>query len=222
MKEEVITWLREGCSAVKGVALYLQYGDNLRFKALLRVNPEPQQAKLKLLLCRMAGVSDTYSEAVQSIETDKFRKMYPFLSDPSVPVEIKALATDKMTTYWKVVELHEKLFACHTNIDCLTIARALVNCFVEDQTIKKELDYYKRYGGVLGQHRIFSTHQRQEELRKMNLRDLLKKEKQLRDNVWRIKSEIAKGDKPHLLPEREKRLREKENELNLVNNLLNE
>ena len=56
----------------------------------------------------------------------------------------------------------------------------------------------------------------------MSVRELLRKEKQLRDNIWRIKSEIAKGDKPHLLAEREKRLEDRERELKDVLRMLDE
>ena len=56
----------------------------------------------------------------------------------------------------------------------------------------------------------------------MSVKELIRKEKQLRDNIWRIKSEIAKGDKPYLLHEREQRLKEREKELELVTRMLDE
>ena len=54
------------------------------------------------------------------------------------------------------------------------------------------------------------------------MKELIRKEKQLRDNIWRIKSEIAKGDKPYLLYDREQRLKEREKELELVTQMLDE
>ena len=59
-------------------------------------------------------------------------------------------------------------------------------------------------------------------MRKMSVKELIRKEKQLRDNIWRIKSEIAKGDKPYLLHDREQRLKEREKELELVTRMLDE
>ena len=75
---------------------------------------------------------------------------------------------------------------------------------------------------MLGRHPIFNQNRRVEEIRRMSVRDLVKREKQLRDNIWRIKSEMAKNDKPHLDCERKQRLLERENELSLVLKMLDE
>ncbi|MFR4036499.1 MAG: hypothetical protein ACLTZT_01110 [Butyricimonas faecalis] len=40
------------------------------------------------------------------------------MSDKDCPGELKILAADKITTYWRIVELHDKLYACHENDDC--------------------------------------------------------------------------------------------------------
>ena len=53
-----MAWLKSGCNLGKGVALYLQYGDNTRFKKMLRLDPGKNFFKLKLLLCRLAGLED--------------------------------------------------------------------------------------------------------------------------------------------------------------------
>lgn len=223
MREEIIGWLKEGCDIKKGVALYLKYGRNEKFKVLLLSGPERCSSRLKLLLCKVAGLEDTnYSGVVRKMDRDRFREMYAFLADWDCPGELKILAADKMTTYWRIVELHEKLYACHKNDDCLAVAFELVNTFIEDYRIKQELDYYKQHKGILGKHRIFETQARIDRVRKMSVRELLRKDKQLRDNIWRIKSEIAKGDKPHLLAEREKRLEDRERELKDVLRMLDE
>lgn len=223
MREKIITWLKEKCDTLKGLALYLRYGDNERFKVLLLREPARNVYKLKLLLCRLAGLNETnYSSAIHQVERDKFREMYPFIAHINCPNELKILASDKITTYWKIVDLHEKLFNCDKNEDCRNTVAELVNVFIEDQEIKQELDYYKQHGGILGHHRIFETVKKIDEIRKMSIKELIKREQNLRENIWRIRSEIAKGDKPHLLFEREKRLREREKELEIVLNILGE
>ena len=202
-----MAWLKSGCNLGKGVALYLQYGDNTRFKKMLRLDPGKNFFKLKLLLCRLAGLEETnYSGAIREMERDRFREMYSFLSDRD----------------WRIVELHEKIFRCGSVEDCLAVSFELVNTFIEDYRIKQELDYYKNHHGVLGKHRIFESQSRVDKMRKMSVKELIRKEKQLRDNIWRIKSEIAKGDKPYLLHEREQRLKEREKELELVTRMLDE
>lgn len=222
-REEIISWMSAGCDVTTGVTLYSHYGDNIRFKLLLSLDPRPHILKLRFLLSRIAGVKSTdYSSAVREMERDKFRQMYPFLADRNCPMELKVLAADKITTYWQCVDLHEQLFSCHTNKDCRDTAALLVQTFIEDRLIKHELEYYKQHHGVLGEHPIFAEQQRISNIRKMSLRELLRKEKQLRDNIWRIKSELRKGNKPHLQHERERRLEEKRHELELVISLQKE
>lgn len=222
MRDEIIAWLKEGCNLQRGIALYARYGDNETFKRMLESDPGSCQKRLKLLLASLARIDlNHYLVPDNGREQDKFRKMYPFLSDKNCPRELRLLATDKMTTYWRCVELHETLFSCHTNQQCLSVAKELVETFIEDQTIKRELEYYKRHGGVLGKHRIFDENKRLDLIRRMNIRELIQKEKRLRDNIWRIKSELSKGDKPHLQREREIRLQQREEELKLVESMLN-
>ncbi|WP_294141600.1 hypothetical protein [uncultured Sanguibacteroides sp.] len=222
-EEEILEWFKGACNIEQGVALYLKHGENRRFKALLSLHPVIYQRRLKLLLARFAEVEiSDYSGTGREKEGDKFRKMYPFLADRDCPAELKILASDKITTYWTCVELHEKLFSCHKNEECLLVVRELVNAFIEDQTIKRELDYYKQHKGILGEHRIFERLKAIERVRSMGVKELFRKERQLRENIWRIKAEIAKGDKPHLLSYREQRLQEKLDELAMVEKRLNE
>ncbi len=56
----------------------------------------------------------------------------------------------------------------------------------------------------------------------MSIVALLKKQKNLQGAIWRIRSEIGKGNKPHLLDEREARLKAKEMELAEVTRLIEE
>lgn len=220
MKEEIIDWLKRECNIKQGVALYAKYGKCIVFKMLLTIRPESVIMRLKFLLCQLANIDSSTFLAVPN--KDKFREMFPFLSDINCPNELKVLASDKITTYWNVVSFHEKLFSCHTNIECLLIVKQLVENFIEDRSIKYELDYYKHHGGVLGKHRIFDEQKRVSNIRKMNIRELISKEKQLKDNIWRIKSELAKGDKIYLQSERERRLEAKKRELEIVQKMLDE
>ena len=215
--------MRTGCDIGTGVALYSRYGDNTRFKLLLSHHPQPHSAKLRLLLSKIAKIkSSDYSGAIKELERDKFRQMYSFLTDRNCPIELKALAADKITTYWQCVDLHEQLFSCHKNEDCRDTAALLVHTFTEDSLIKRELEYYKQHHGILGKHPIFTEQRKINNIRKMSIRELLRKEKQLRDNIWRIESGLKKGDKPYLEYERRRRLERKQQELELVISLQNE
>ena len=58
------------------------------------------------------------------------------------------------------------------------------------------------------------------ELRSLPITKLLKKRKNLEDNIWRIQSEIKKNNKPHLLESRRERLRSRQLELEEVNRMI--
>ena len=59
-------------------------------------------------------------------------------------------------------------------------------------------------------------------MRKLSILELVQKREKLKENCWRIKNEISKGNKPHLLFEREERLSLRETELKEVNKIIDE
>lgn len=217
MIAQISQWIKDGCKPDEGLALYLRYGDNEDFKDLIKEDAKSCWWRIRFLLTSLAGIdTNAFSAQEKKEEGDRFRMMYPFLGDRNIPPEIKALATDKISTYWRIVELHSQLFVCHKNKDCLAVAGELVDTFVEDLEIKAELDHYRDFKEVLGKHRMFKQAAAVDKIRRMSLKELFIKERQLRDNIWRINNEIAKGDKPYLEQERKKRLQDKEAELVLV------
>jgi hypothetical protein len=97
----------------------------------------------------------------------------------------------------------------------------LIENFKENRQIFEELDYYKQHGAILGKHSIFGQYKRFDELKGKNVRELIRLcDETLPHRIWRIESEIKKGDKPHLNGEREKRLAEVQAELAEVKRLL--
>ena len=54
----------------------------------------------------------------------------------------------------------------------------------------------------------------------MSVKELIYRQQKIMNNIWRVKSEIKKGDKPHLDIERNNRLASYEAELAEVNRLL--
>lgn len=176
MKEEIVAWLKSGCNLGKGVALYLQYGDNARFKKMLRLDPGKNFLKLKLFLCRLAGLEETnYSGVIREMERDRFREMYSFLSDRDCPNELKILAADKITTYWRIVELHEKIFRCGSVEDCLAVSFELVNTFIEDYRIKRSWTITRIITGFWVNTGIFESQSRVDKMRKMSVKELIRR-----------------------------------------------
>lgn len=150
-----------------------------------------------------------------------FRSEWPFLSRPECPPELKALAADKISAWERYTEAHKKLFDCSSLEECFQTARELMESFKENRLIFEELNYYRQHGTPMGKHPIWDKFKRFEDLRGMNVIDLVRLyEKTLPHRIWRVESEIKKGDKPHLMGEREQRLRDYQSELAEVKRLL--
>jgi hypothetical protein len=91
----------------------------------------------------------------------KLREEYPFLREESTPQELKALVTDKITAWYDFAEKHEKLAKMVENSgntisengepDPLAVlCKEAIDKFQLNADIKKELDFYKEKGKVLG------------------------------------------------------------------------
>jgi len=150
-----------------------------------------------------------------------FRNEWPFLSRPECPPQLKALAADKISCWERYTEAHKQLFDCASVEECYQVAHTLIENFKENRQIHEELEYYKQHGTVLGLHRIFGQFKRFDELKGKKPIELFKLYNDtLPHRIWRIQSEIKKGDKPHLNGEREQRLNEVQAELAEVKRLL--
>lgn len=144
------------------------------------------------------------------------------MSNPDCPVELKALVTDKFSSYYLYRELHTQLFDC-TNLEmCASVAGSLIENFLENRAIYAELDFYRQHKSVLGKHPVFKRFVKMKELRKKPVKDLVNRQRQLEHTIWRIESELKKGDKPHLYSERSERLKDKQAELAEISRLLTE
>lgn len=152
--------------------------------------------------------------------TPKFREDYPFLNKHDCPHELKVLAADKISAWINYTEAHKKIPDATTK-DYHSLARYIIENYKENRLIHQELMYYKEHGQVLGKHRIFARMKEIKELKTKNMLELYAQKKKLEHNIWRIQSEIQKGDKPHLLAIRERRKKEKEAKLTEINTLVN-
>jgi hypothetical protein len=83
-----------------------------------------------------------------------------------------------------------------------------------------EMNYYKQRHALLGKHPIFGEFRRRGELLKLPVKELCARKTQVENNIWRVKNEMAKGDKPHLDAPRKERLNGYEHELEEIRRLL--
>lgn len=153
-------------------------------------------------------------------ERPKLREDFTFLSDPACPPELKILAANKITAYHNYKNGHAKLFDCSTPQEQFAAVKHVVENYIENRRILREFEYYKQHKKLLAEHPVFQELKELRELRKLKLLDLVKLEEKLKHNIWRIKSQIQKKDKPHLDIERERSIREKETKLAEVERIL--
>lgn len=121
-------------------------------------------------------------------------------------MELEALASRKFTKYRAYVRLHRQLRDCTSLEDCAKVAGELVDNYIDNRLIWEELTWYKEHGSLLGKHPAFAEFRRRRELNNLPVKELVKRLRQVEMNIWRVKSEMAKGDKPHLDATRRERL----------------
>lgn len=150
----------------------------------------------------------------------RLRERWPFLDKPSVPVELKALITERITRYHEYSALYPQLRDCQSVEQCADVAGRLLDAYLDNQQIARELDYYQQHGKVLGRHPLFRHFQQLTRLRSSSVKELLREQQKTKDNIWRVNSEMRKGDKPHLDEKRRQKLKEYELKLQEINRLL--
>ena len=121
-------------------------------------------------------------------------------------MELEALASRKFTKYRAYVRLYNKLRDCSTLGQCAKVAGELVDNYIDNRLIWQELHWYQEHGSILGKHPAFAEFRRRRQLNDMPVKALVKRQQQVEMNIWRVKSEMAKGDKPHLDTQRQERL----------------
>jgi len=216
---DILTWLESGCNIHEGVILIEKYSANKMLIRLAKSNPKANKDRVKAELCRIAGIKEQPKQKKRNADIS-FRAEFPFLSQSDCPLELKALVTDKFSSFYAYKDLHAKLFDCTNAKECTDVASDLLANFKENRMIFAELEYYKKHKMILGKHPIFKHLNSLKALRQLSIKDLVLKEQKLEHNIWRIKSELEKEDKPHLKEERLCRLSEKESELAEVKRLL--
>ncbi len=94
--------------------------------------------------------------------------------------------------------------------------------YLENHTIFREFQYFKQHNTPLGEHPIFKASAEIDQIKKMSILSLIKRQQQLEQNIWRVENEIRKGTKPHLDIERRQRLERTKEKLIIVNKYIKE
>lgn len=222
MQKEVLQWLQSGADALQGVGLLEKYATNLFLVRLVKSNPTKNSLLIKDSLCRLAKIDLTkvVNKPSREIARIGFRDEFPFIDSPTCPFELKALVTDKFTSFYRYKELHRKLSDCTSLEECYDTASELLASYRDNRAIYAELNYYKQHKSVLGKHPVFKHYHQLQELKTKSIKELVELQRRLQHNIWRIQSEIDKNDKPELKEDRLQRLNLKKSQLSEVDRLL--
>lgn len=229
MKQDIITWIKSGANAQEGVQLMKRAGAPSLALRLVSSNPARHKRMMVEWLCQKYDIGEQLALVQQSAEvvvfkekTKPFREEFPFLNQPDCPVELEALASRKFARYHDYIKLHPRLRECRSLEECAKIACDLLASYMENRAIWAELNHYQQHKTILGKHPIFAAFARRKNLLTMSVKDLMKRKQQLENNIWRVQSEMKKGDKPHLDGQRRERMAAYQTELAEVNRLLDE
>ncbi len=232
LKNLVHNWLLGGADLEVGLRLFLDYTNpNLNVARIISKKPERHFQAIRTALLKAAELPFDFSVITEpSVENNntralkenrfKLRGQWPFLADPECPPELKLLISDKITAFTKCGDLYGKLTDAKSKEEELGTVSSLVENFINNHEIYKELKHYSDYGRVLGKHVIFFQYQRIKDLRNLTTMDLFNKKKNLENNIWRTQSKIKKEKRADLLPGRELKLKELKMQLAEVNRLL--
>ena len=121
-------------------------------------------------------------------------------------MELEALASRKFSKYRTYVRLHSLMRDCTDLDECAKVAGELVDNYIDNRLIWQELNWYQEHGAILGKHPAFAEFRRRKAVMRMPVKQLMQRLRQVEMNIWRVKSELAKGDKPHLETTRRERL----------------
>lgn len=217
---EVSKWLKSGAEIQEGLRLLSAYAPSRHLPELLRRNPGRFKGLLVSKLRPFADEEFRPEPGPSDRPRVSFREQWPFLSDPACPPELKILAADKITAWHNFTSAHERLFECTTPEDCYAVAKSLLENYRQNRQISAEFTYFRENGRILGKHPVFARSKKKESFEKMDVIELLQLERNLRTAIWRARSEMSKGTRPHLDSERIQRIQEKEWELKVVTELI--
>ncbi len=241
-RKDIISWIESGCNLEKGIALFSKYSKNDHFLRLCQVQPEDNYAMLIYQLRQIGKISDKEFAKLKEVKKEKLaaapkieipkveisesqpkiRDDFPFLKEPDCPHELIILVGYKISAYHKYKECHKLLFACTSLEDCKNNARSIIENYQENRLIYDELEFYKEHKHCLGKHPIFKLRKQFDEFLKMDVVErVVLYTKTIPHRIWRIESEIKKGNKPHLDADRRRTLMQCEAQLAELGRILN-
>ena len=205
---EIDRWFESGAGVQDGLRLLSVYAPNRHIEKLVKGDSRRFGYLLSDILGNFAS-RPRPSRCSDAAKVSGFRENWPFLADPDCPDELKILAADKITAWQNYVDAHEDLWLCATPEQCFETAKKVIKNFDQNRKILSEFSHYREHHSILGEHPIFKERERMFRIREMTVSELVRRQKNLKDAIWRTEALIRNGDKPHLRAAREDGIAEK-------------
>lgn len=215
---EIEKWIREGADVREGLRLLSAYRPNPWLAALVERAPD----RYGRLLRRALGVMDREAAGDAASRRRTLRDDWPFLGDPDCPQELKILAADKITAMRGFAETHDELYSCAGPEEAYETASKCILFYCQNRRIVSEFAYYKEHKSILGKHEIFAETARLRELRSAGILGLVRRQRNLRSTINKLKAKLRSGDRPDLEIARTELLSQRERELAEVERLIEE
>lgn len=124
----------------------------------------------------------------------KIRDQYPFLNNPNCPEEFHILVGQKITAWKEFAKNHAALIEGIDEDDSegkmYELAKSVVSEFQLNDDIRKELDFYKEQGKVLGDHPKLENIKIKQEIYELSEAGLVEMKNKANKNASKAKMEI--------------------------------
>ena len=159
------------------------------------------RTKKALLALIAEGREQVLSEKVSAVPVEvkraiKLREQFPFLKEKECPEVLKVLVNDMITAYENYRDGHARLFEVMTQEEEASLAREIVDNFIENKEIFAELEHYKESGQLLGEHAIFEEQKIKAQHEELSGEELSKKSNALRKSISTNKKKAEKAEDP--------------------------
>ncbi len=125
-----------------------------------------------------------------------------------------------LTDYENFTTNHTLLQTTTDPVVISTLSKSIVEDYLNNRLIWDELNYFKKHNTLLGKHKIHDWLDRQAEIRKMNVPELVRLKTQLENNIPRTRRNITLFPEHKETPNRQLRLSQFEHEFFEVKSLL--
>ena len=168
LKSKAVDWLNNK-DTKGGVMLLHEAGASPFAIAIAKIKPE---YNLKFIENFLRSKLDLRSDQ-SDFKGKSFREEFSFLNSSDCPLELEALASRKFARYHTYSALHQQLRNCTSLAESTITCHQLIESYLENRAIWKELKWYQEHRSILGKHPIFAEYARRNKLKTKSVKDLM-------------------------------------------------